>query len=154
MTEIVIFGGTSEGRELAELLSGKGIAALACVATEYGAAALRNVPLLRIRAERLDSGAMLRLITLERPRIVIDATHPYAAAASENIKAACEAAGVRLIRVLREESEVSGCEVFQTLPELIDWLNERDGVVFSALGAKEASALRRRRDNARTYRAD
>ena len=38
------------------------------------------------------------------PLLVIDATHPYAAVVSENILTACAAAGVRCIRVEREDS--------------------------------------------------
>ena len=36
--------------------------------------------------------------------VVVDATHPYAAVVSENILTACAAAGVRCIRVEREDS--------------------------------------------------
>ena len=41
---------------------------------------------------------------LSAPLLVIDATHPYAAVVSENILTACAAAGVRCIRVEREDS--------------------------------------------------
>lgn len=41
---------------------------------------------------------------LPAPLLVIDATHPYAAVVSENILTACAAAGVRCIRVEREDS--------------------------------------------------
>ena len=40
--------------------------------------------------------------------LVIDATHPYAAVVSENILTACAAAGVRCIRVEREDSGAGG----------------------------------------------
>ena len=52
--------------------------------------------------------------------LVIDATHPYAAVVSENILTACAAAGVRCIRVEREDSgaEEHGTESAQkALPE-------------------------------------
>lgn len=42
------------------------------------------------------------------PLLVIDATHPYAAVVSENILAACAAAGVRCIRVERESTVAEG----------------------------------------------
>ena len=41
---------------------------------------------------------------LTGPLLVIDATHPYAAVVSENILTACAVAGVRCIRVEREDS--------------------------------------------------
>ena len=55
--------------------------------------------------------------------LVIDATHPYAALVSENILTACAAAGVRCIRVEREDSgaEEHGIESAQkALPERED----------------------------------
>ena len=55
--------------------------------------------------------------------LVIDATHPYAAVVSENILTACAAAGVRCIRVEREDSgaEKHGTESAQkALPERED----------------------------------
>ena len=57
---------------------------------------------------------------LSGPLLVIDATHPYAAVVSENILTACAAAGVRCIRVEREDSgaEEHGTESAQkALPE-------------------------------------
>ena len=36
MTDIVLFGGTTEGRIIAELLQKKGVSTVVCVATEYG----------------------------------------------------------------------------------------------------------------------
>lgn len=45
---------------------------------------------------------------LSDPLLVIDATHPYAAVVSENILTACAAAGVRCIRVERENSGAGG----------------------------------------------
>lgn len=45
---------------------------------------------------------------LSAPLLVIDATHPYAAVVSENILTACAAAGVRCIRVEREDSGADG----------------------------------------------
>ena len=36
MSELCIFAGTTEGRQLAELLVGQPVRVLACVATDYG----------------------------------------------------------------------------------------------------------------------
>lgn len=57
---------------------------------------------------------------ISAPLLVIDATHPYAAVVSEHILTACAAAGVRCIRVEREDSgaEEHGIESAQkALPE-------------------------------------
>lgn len=156
MSEIVLFGGTSEGRELCELLGKKRIETLMCVATEYGEALLPSFDTLRVHTGRLDKEAMENLLKAEKPRLVIDATHPYAAAVSDNICAACEKAGIKRLRLFRETPDGGrrtafpldgGCvtfprmETFPCMKDLIGWLNKRRGTVFSTLGAKEAVAL-------------
>ena len=68
--------------------------------------------------------------------LVIDATHPYAAVVSENILTACAAAGVRCIRVEREDSgaEEHGTESAQkALPERES--TGEDGKVSASEGA-------------------
>jgi precorrin-6x reductase len=141
LTEIILFGGTTEGRELCELLGKKRVETLICVATEYGEALLAPFDTLRVHTGRLDKAAMESLLEAEKPRLVIDATHPYAATVSDNICAACEKAGVKRLRLLREALDSDGCVTFLRMEELIGWLNERCGTVFSTLGAKEAAAL-------------
>ncbi|MDX9871160.1 MAG: precorrin-6A reductase [Clostridia bacterium] len=141
MTEIVVFGGTTEGRTLCELLGKKRIKTLICVATEYGETLLPPFETVRVHTGRLDQAAMKNLLEAGKPRLVIDATHPYAAVVSENIRTACEKIGVKHIRIFREKLDSDGCVTFTGLDELISWLNERQGTVFSTLGAKEAAAL-------------
>lgn len=141
MTELILFGGTTEGRALCERLDKKRVEALVCVATEYGEALLPRSDTIRVRTGRLAQPEMVSLFEVERPRLVIDATHPYAAEASGNIRAACEEAGIRHIRLVREAVTDSGCVLFSGLDELTAWLNRQCGTVFSTLGAKEAAAL-------------
>ncbi len=141
MTEIILFGGTTEGRVLCELLGKKRIETLLCVATQYGEGLLEPSGRPRIHTGRLDQAAMENLLNAEKPRLVIDATHPYAAAVSDNIYAACEKAGVKRLRLLRESLAGNGCATFSCMEELIAWLNEGCGIIFSTLGTKEAAAL-------------
>ncbi len=146
MCEIVLFGGTSEGRRIAESLQAEEVPTLACVASEYGESLLCAKGSLKIRAGRLDDKEMTSLLERYRPRLVVDATHPYATQVSKNIAAACAACGIRRIRVLRETQSGRGYNAFSTLDEMIDWLNGTEGAVFSTLGAKEAAALTRVND--------
>nr|WP_051527070.1 precorrin-6A/cobalt-precorrin-6A reductase [[Eubacterium] cellulosolvens] len=69
-------------------------------------AAPKAQALMEIRSGRLDQRAIETLLRTEATATatVIDATHPYAAAASENIRSACEVCGRRYIRVLRKGS--------------------------------------------------
>lgn len=141
MAEIVVFGGTTEGRELAELLKEKGVSALVCVATAYGESCLTPGGTLRVHTEAMDTAHMQALLARERPRLVLDATHPYADDVTRRIRAACAAANVAYHRVLRKEQAEDGCILFDDLDGLVAWLKKQSGVIFSALGAKEAAAL-------------
>ena len=67
--------------------------------------------------------------------LVIDATHPYAAVVSENILTACAAAGVRCIRVEREDSGAGGkasasegaaFHWVESIEEAASWLAQSD----------------------------
>lgn len=145
LADIVLFGGTTEGRVLARFLREQGRSALVCVATDYGASLLSDIGPVTTRVGRLDAKEMEALLQGQRPRLVIDATHPYANEVSRNIQTACAAAGVPCWRVRREEKttpqEEDGSLTFPTMAALVSWLNETPGVIFSTLGAQEALAL-------------
>lgn len=141
MADILLFGGTSEGRELASFLKAKNISALVCVATEYGKELLDAGGSVRVRTGRLDENAMAALIKEIGPRLVIDATHPYADVVSRSLRAACESTGATYLRIKRESVPGDGYLTFSNMDGLIAWLNTIEGVIFSSLGAKEAKAL-------------
>ncbi len=138
MYDVLIFGGTTEGRELAEFCAARGISALSSVATGLGAELLPEGA--RVTVGRLDIDGMEELIR-RGFSLVIDATHPYAVRASANIKAACERVGVRCCRVIREGGESEYGEVVRDTNELVKRLNALRGVILSTLGSKEAAAL-------------
>ena len=84
MCDIILFGGTTEGRELADWLCENKVPSIVCVASAYGADMVNiTSSLVTMRIGRLDEGAMLSLFLAERPRLIIDATHPYAAEVTE-----------------------------------------------------------------------
>ncbi len=161
MTSILLFGGTTEGRQLCDFLRQKGIEATVCVASAYGEEQITPGANLQILAQRLDKAAMVQLIRRERPRLVIDATHPYATEVSCNIREACREAQAEendtsgasvsnasnayaaYVRVLRQKADtaLAGCRCYGALEEIIAHLNQREEKAFIALGAKEAAAL-------------
>ena len=143
MAEILLFGGPSEGRKLAELCRELDISTLVCVATDYGEALLDEGGSLRVRTGRLNKDGMAALIREEAPRLVLDATHPYADIVSETIVAACSECGAKYGRVRREAAVHEGLTEFSNVDELADHLDKTPGVVFSSLGTKEAAALSR-----------
>ena len=88
MYKLCVFAGTTEGRRLVELLADQPAAVTACVATEYGGSLLTLREGLTVSHERLTEEEMEKLFRREQFHLVVDATHPYAAAVTENIAAA------------------------------------------------------------------
>ncbi len=101
MKKVLIFAGTTEGRELLELLSAAGIFCIASVATEYGSALLGSHENCRIVAGRKDAAQMLSWMQTEDLAAVVDATHPFATEVSANIKASAAKAGLPCLRLRR-----------------------------------------------------
>ncbi|MGN1090596.1 MAG: precorrin-6A reductase [Huintestinicola sp.] len=142
MKRLLIFGGTTEGRELAEFVCEKCFSADICVTTEYGAELLPHSDCVNIKTGKLDEKEMTELIEREKYAAVIDATHPYAKEASANISESCRATGTRYIRVVRNEDE--HCEnalYFDSMVSLVDFLEKTQGNIFVATGSKELSSF-------------
>lgn len=118
---VLLFGGTTEGRELAARLAGRGQRTILCVATDYGREVLEPELLanfcLDVRIGRMDAEEMRRLILEEEPGLVVDATHPYADQVTRNVREACEKTGREYLRCLRP---TSGEECFRELRPLSD----------------------------------
>lgn len=83
--DIIIFAGTTEGRTLSEYLAAAGIAHTICVATEYGELVLKEHPLVTVHRGRMDEEAMREYLKQKAFTAVVDATHPYATAVTENV---------------------------------------------------------------------
>ncbi len=141
MCELLIFGGTTEGRELAEYCCEKGITAAVCVATEYGGELLPKSRFIEIIVGRLDSEGMEKLAEKLGCKKVIDATHPYAEEVTANVKAACENKNLPYYRLLRSASASKGYRSVKDMDELIEILNSSDKKVLSTLGSKELPKL-------------
>ena len=104
MCEILIFGGTTEGRKLAEYCHENEIEAYVSVVSGYGKELLPESRYLHILSGGLTSAEMEAVMREKRISLVLDATHPFAALASANIKEACGRAGVEYLRVVRGEA--------------------------------------------------
>lgn len=141
MCKVLIFGGTTEGRELAEFCAENEITSCVSVATEYGAKLLERS--VRVRVGRMNADEMAAFIAENRFSMVLDATHPYAVEATENINKACRETAVHLVRVLRGGSGAAGGRYFDDLASLTDYLNETDGAVFVTTGSKELAAFKK-----------
>ncbi len=139
---LLIFAGTTEGRELAEFLARRGVGCHICVATEYGAQILERELLgHQVHQGRMDAGEMEQLIREEKIRLVVDATHPYASVVTGEIQTACLAAGCRYLRLLREKEAIKdSCVFVDTVREAAEYLKGTRGNILAATGSKELKA--------------
>ena len=138
MEKVIVFAGTTEGYELCRFLSEHGISVCACAATEYGGKSLTETPYLHIHTGRLNREEMEDFFQKEEPKLVLDATHPYAAEVTENIKSACEKTGFLYQRVLREQGKQAGQAVYvESTEAAAEFLNTTEGNVLLTTGSKE-----------------
>lgn len=126
MSEVLIFGGTTEGRLLAEFCAEKGIRAAVSVTTDYAAELLPQSDFIRELVGNLDSMQMSSLLKTEDFSIVIDATHPFAQKVSANLRTACDEAGLRYIRLVRDEETVPQGKLFNNISEIVEYLNQNN----------------------------
>lgn len=142
MYKALIFAGTIEGRSVAEYLAEAGVPVLASVATEYGASLMEESDCLRVSSRRLNVEEMAELMQREGCELVIDATHPYAAEVSANIRSACERSGKECIRLLRASEALSedagdGYVTVNSVREAAEYLKQTEGKVLITTGSKE-----------------
>jgi len=139
MNNIVIFGGTTEGRALSHCLADAGATVTVCVATPYGAEEQRTRDGVTVLVGRKTAEEMAALV--RGAPLCVDATHPYAVEASRNIRAACETAGVPYRRLLRQESAAQGAVFVDGAAEAAAYLRHTEGNILLTTGAKELGAF-------------
>ena len=181
MKPVLIFAGTTEGRLAADKLVRAGVPCTVCVATDYGEAMMEPKSGLTVHTGRLDKEQMVSLMRGESDgsgetgesgilggsrekscesavfSAVVDATHPFATAASREIRTACEETGLPYLRLARETAlpaETEGLAKTDGLaendvpavPDLImtgsteeaaEFLNQVSGRILLTTGSKE-----------------
>ena len=138
MSKICIFGGTTEGRKLAEFLSGQPCDVMVCVATDYGQTLLPEAEHVSVSARRLPVGEIVSLLTEHRFDLVIDATHPYAQSITKSIARACRETGTPRWRLLRGASGVSPEHTYvETVSDAAAFLAGTEGNILLTTGSKE-----------------
>lgn len=138
---LLVFAGTFEGHALAQHMSETGMADRAdfCVATDYGTEMIEDLPGINVLEGRKNEDEIVSLLKDGNYSAVVDATHPYAAVVTENIRKAAEETGVEYIRLLREEIDFSLENVVRaaSIDDAIDMLNKTDERVLLTTGSKE-----------------
>lgn len=144
MYKVLLFGGTVEGRTVAEYLNENKIPAMVCVATEYGESLLPQGEYLELSHDRLDEKQMEEKMLQMENGLVIDATHPYAQVVTENIEAACERTGTAYLRVVRQESqrleEEETITYVKSIREAVEYLEGTSGNILVTTGSKELAS--------------
>lgn len=136
--KILLFGGTSEGRVIAEYFQKAGYNYILSVASEYGKIILSEEVAGNVINGRLNQQEIEALILKENITVIVDATHPYAVEVSNNIKQATNQQKIEYIRVIRETTgRVENAVYLKDMLELVNYLNEHEGRVLVTTGSKE-----------------
>ncbi|MEG1956485.1 MAG: precorrin-6A reductase [Lachnospiraceae bacterium] len=141
---ILVFAGTTEGREIIEYLMTYKVTVIACVATEYGKSCLEHINVhkngnLLVREGRLSKQEIIDMMKTEHVELVIDATHPFATVVTENIKNACKTTEIEYLRLLRKESSQQEQKMIyvDTIKEAVTYLEHTSGNILISTGSKE-----------------
>ena len=148
MNRIVIFSGTTEGRMLAQTLSENEIHCIVSVATEYGESVMPEMDGVTVHKGRMDLEEMQKFITQSEVAAVVDATHPFATAVSENIRESLKNTEIPYIRLQRETSDIalnkdtiqenrSDVILCSDATECADFLSSTDGNILLTTGSKD-----------------
>ena len=144
---------------LSEYLDKRQLRHTVCVATDYGEEVMEHTEYVQIRQGRLDVPEMEALMRSGDYAVVVDATHPYATAVSENVRMACKAVDMPYLRYLRDAGRAAGSktsDAHQSTPisgrdagadSSITWVNSaaeaaayletQSGNIFLTTGSKE-----------------
>lgn len=134
---ICLFGGTTEGRLLAEFLSENCIKSDIIITTEYGRQFVKDFDHINVIQKQLDEYEMAELFKAKKYNCVIDATHPFAKAVSENIKKASCYCGIKYYRIIRNFRNNCNCTYFESIEQCVEYLNNKKGNILLTTGSKD-----------------
>ena len=140
MKKVLIYAGTTEGRQLAEQLSKVGISCEVHVATEYGRLVMPELSNVTVHVGRLSEEDMHTLAEGREYAAVVDATHPFAVEVSKNIRNSLEGLDIPCFRLLRSPEEVTeGGKIchFDDFESCASELEHTEGNILLTTGSKE-----------------
>ena len=137
---VLLFGGTSEGNELACKLADKGVEVCVSVATDAGVKSVEPLmigrELMSVRCGKMSTEDMCSL--MREFDVVVDATHPYAVNISQHVAQCGQITGMPVLRVVRPRGDVEGCVLASSVSDAVSKI-EGTGNVLSTTGSKEVS---------------
>ena len=170
MKKVLIYAGTTEGRELAQELARERIYCDISVATEYGRQIMdeKISPYICILQGRMTAEQMRLKCENEQYLAVVDATHPFATEVSVNIRESLKGLDIPYLRLGREkipgeegerqagelqagelqageqqaeEQHYMARKYFQNTAACVEALKKTEGTIFLTTGSKELSAF-------------
>lgn len=138
MRSVILFGGTTEGKQVIELLETLCISCYVSVATVYGRKVLeKDLNYCQVMVGRMDAQQIEDFLRQKNILLAIDATHPYAVEVTENIQSACRACGAQYLRVIRKKDErPKNAVCFSDFAQIAAYLNAHEGNVLLTTGSK------------------
>lgn len=136
---ILVLAGTADGRELARAIQGEGYPVLLSTATAYGEDLAAGTP---ARSGVLDEEGLYRLLIGKQVKVLVDASHPFAANVSQNAMSACARSVVPYVRFERPDVtvpenplvfKVNSCE------EAVTTAGELGECIFLTIGSNNLS---------------
>ena len=131
MEKVLIFGNTKEARDTATILRRRGRQVIFSVVSEYAKSQLPLGPMCHVG--RLNGEEMLAFIRETNPHRVVDATHPYAVLASQNIRQCCDALNIAYERV-------HFADIDNAWRDAVEWVDSREKI-FAAVTREKGNIL-------------
>lgn len=104
--DILVFGGTTEGRQLVEWLDARGSChVMACTATAYGASLLPQGEHVTVLQGPLSDDQKQQLMSTHDFCCIVDATHPYALHISDSLAQLGKSYGTDVVRIVRAHTD-------------------------------------------------
>ncbi len=140
--EILIFGGTVEGRELAEWLSALGTCeVVACTATEYGGELIDGLDHVTALVGPLDAAGKERLVEGHDFACIVDATHPYATHVTASISELATTHGIPLLRLVRDQNESDAFTCVKDVQAAAQYVASCEGNILLTTGSKDLATF-------------
>ena len=142
--KVLIFGGTTEGRELAAALTRAGVLHVVSVATGYGKEIENSFGEENVIVGRKNADEMAEFISSGEFSVCVDATHPFATLVSEEIKRACEKTGISYLRLSRDtgaKADLSELVACDRIEDAAKELEKTAGKILLLTGSKDLKTI-------------
>lgn len=132
---IWVVGGTSNAKEICEHLASEGHRVLVSVTTDYGRQ-LSEFPGIEVVQGKLSCEEMEHLIQTHGVRLVVDASHPFAAEVSAGAMQAAKNTGVPYLRFERANTCFENATYVDSYEQAVAYLTEKPGNILLTTGSK------------------